>query len=683
MKKTSLTLIFFSLLYYGGFAQSYIGYLTDNYSGIHGVISNPASIADSRFRTDINLIGTSALIGNDYVGVNFNAIFDEEYNFDDAKKNAKTENNFFVNTDILGPAFMLNLNDISSIALFTRGRIFYSINDINGETFENFIDDDIEGNTDFSINEDSFSFTANAWAEIGVTYAREIFNTNEHYVKGGLTLKYLKGFGNIYANGENVNIDYDADGTSPTNGSITSQGDLFYGSSSDNFDDFEAISKANGFAADLGFIYEWRPDYKEYKTAFAKDKNKYKLKIGLSLTDLGSINYKEGKEEAYNINNTISESDFNSLDFDDALDAFYTKTDSNNATKATLPSALHLNADWNLNNKFYVNLNTDFSLVSRTKTNTNRIANLVSLTPRYESKWFSFYSPVSYLQHSGFQWGAGLRAGPLYLGSGSVLSLLISDNSKAADAYVGLKIPFYQSKPKDKDGDGVIDKLDGCKDIKGPLENNGCPWKDKDGDTVLDKDDNCPGKPGPIENNGCPWEDTDRDTILDKDDDCPEEAGTLENKGCPEKDTDGDTIFDKDDNCPTVAGTVENNGCPEVSKTVQKELNNFAKTILFNSGKSTIKSDSYNSLDEIVSILKEYPNAKFVVEGHTDNVGNNALNQELSTSRANAVKNYLINNGIDQSRLTAIGYGEDRPLLNNGSKENRAINRRVEININR
>ena len=194
------------------------------------------------------------------------------------------------------------------------------------------------------------------------------------------------------------------------------------------------------------------------------------MKFGLSLTDLGSLKY-DGPENAYDITNSISEDDFdNEEGFEDKLNNLYTQIRSGNASKAVLPTALHLNADWNINNHFYLNLNSDLSLTSKSNSNTNSIANIVSLTPRFESKWFSFYSPVSYVQNLGVQWCAGLRAGPLYVGSGSILTVLTSDQSKGADVYAGLKIPIYQSRPKDKDEDGVLDKVDGCPEVPGPIE---------------------------------------------------------------------------------------------------------------------------------------------------------------------------------------------------------------------
>ena len=110
-------------------------------------------------------------------------------------------------------------------------------------------------------------------------------------------------------------------------------------------------------------------------------------------------------------------------------------------------------------------------------------------------------------------------------------------------------------------------------------------------------------------------------------------------------------------------------------------MNEYAKTILFDSGKSTIKSESNAVLSDIINILKEYPNAKFTVEGHTDSVGSNALNKSLSEARALAVKEYLVANGIDQFRLSSAGYGEDRPIASNATRSGRAQNRRVEINL--
>ena len=118
-------------------SQSYIGFLTDNYSGVHGVISNPANIVDSRFKTDINLVGASVFGANDAYEFNvFDAIKDD-FDFDrDATKTFTDDNNLGANIDVLGPSFMFNINATNSIAVSTRVRAFTNLNRINGSTID-------------------------------------------------------------------------------------------------------------------------------------------------------------------------------------------------------------------------------------------------------------------------------------------------------------------------------------------------------------------------------------------------------------------------------------------------------------------------------------------------------------------------------------------------------------------
>jgi OOP family OmpA-OmpF porin len=267
--------------------------------------------------------------------------------------------------------------------------------------------------------------------------------------------------------------------------------------------------------------------------------------------------------------------------------------------------------------------------------------------------------------------------------------------------FLGLTFKFGGS---DRDGDGIYDKDDACPDNAGPKANNGCP--DTDGDGVLDKDDTCPDVAGLAEFQGCPdtdadgvadkddacpevaglksmggCPDTDGDGITDKSDKCPEVKGPKENAGCPWPDSDGDKVFDKDDKCPDVAGTVANNGCPEVSDEVVKKLNDYAKTILFDTAKASFQKQTFPVLQSIASILKEYPTAKFSIEGHTDSDGNDKTNQKLSEDRAAAVKGYLIDNGIAADRLTSAGFGETQPIDSNKTKAGKANNRRVEVKL--
>ena len=229
----------------------------------------------------------------------------------------------------------------------------------------------------------------------------------------------------------------------------------------------------------------------------------------------------------------------------------------------------------------------------------------------------------------------------------------------------------------DTDGDGIPDKDDACPDQAGLQEFQGCP--DTDGDGIPDKDDACPEVAGLKSLQGCP--DADGDGIADKDDKCPEVAGPKANGGCPWPDTDGDGVLDKDDLCPDVKGTTANRGCPEVTEEVMKRLNEYARTILFNSGKATFKDETIPVLQSMQKIFKEYPQARFSIEGHTDSDGSNALNQTLSENRAAAVRNFLIENGIAADRLMSTGFGETKPIASNKTAKGKAQNRRVEVTL--
>ncbi|MBL7886435.1 MAG: OmpA family protein [Flavobacterium sp.] len=250
----------------------------------------------------------------------------------------------------------------------------------------------------------------------------------------------------------------------------------------------------------------------------------------------------------------------------------------------------------------------------------------------------------------------------------------IYDKDDACPEVAGLK--QFNGCP-DSDGDGIEDSKDSCPNDAGSVEMNGCP--DTDGDGIADKDDACPDVAGIKSLGGCP--DADGDGITDKKDNCPEVKGPKENNGCPWPDKDGDGVLDKDDKCPDVKGTVANKGCPEVSEEAIKRLNDYAKTILFDTNKATFQQRTYPVLEAITAILKEYPSSNFSIEGHTDSDGKDEANMKLSDERAAAVKNYLIEKGIASSRLTSKGFGESMPIDTNKTKAGKANNRRVEVKL--
>jgi OmpA-OmpF porin, OOP family len=229
----------------------------------------------------------------------------------------------------------------------------------------------------------------------------------------------------------------------------------------------------------------------------------------------------------------------------------------------------------------------------------------------------------------------------------------------------------------DKDNDGVLDADDKCPDVAGLANLLGCP--DRDADGIADGDDKCPELAGAAKYGGCPVPDSDGDGINDEEDKCMSEKGLARYQGCPVPDTDKDGVNDEEDRCPSRQGPVSNQGCPEIAKDVVDKINYAAKNVFFATGSAKLLAKSNKSLDEVVSLLKADESLKLSIDGHTDNSGKPEKNQLLSEARANAVKTYLTAKDIAESRLTATGYGIDKPVADNKTAAGRAKNRRVEI----
>lgn len=234
----------------------------------------------------------------------------------------------------------------------------------------------------------------------------------------------------------------------------------------------------------------------------------------------------------------------------------------------------------------------------------------------------------------------------------------------------------------DTDQDGVPDVRDQCPGTpRGVVVNQfGCP-PDTDGDGVFDYEDECPEEPGPKENKGCPWGDRDGDGILDPYDRCPDTPGLRQYQGCPPPDRDGDGIPDPQDRCPDVPGVLENQGCPEVVTKKERELLERASKVEFEYGKWKILPRWYPVLKEVAGLMFKYPEAYLLLEGHTDSIGTEEDNQILSENRAAAVRDFLIEQGVEPHRIESVGYGESQPIDTNETPEGRQRNRRVKMTI--
>ena len=584
-------LLLFAMLCLGLYSQGQVNEVlkASQFGGITNVSYNPA-IADNRFKVDLNLISIGIGIDNNYLGLSPNAIAHPSA-FNDPKfkeiwvaehLDPGSTKNVFLNAQIQGPLSFLvswgkDRSNKNAIAISYHTNMVFNVEGV-GEEFARaayyglgYRANDTTGFNLKNLHNGPFSFQTAVWADFGATYSRVLFDKGAHMIKAGVTGKFVLGLAGAFASSKGFDYKFQNYDTLNIYASHVqyAHSDIITGKDL-SFQKFIDSKSQVTFAADLGVVYEWRPDKDKYKYQmdckdyYRNDVNKYKLAVGFSVIDIGRVRFlKPGNVRNYDADiqnwNVHQEPIKDVASFDSVLFSKpgNFKADNVNDFSVWLPTRFNLFIDYEIYKGLGVHLSGTISPNMAADHNQIHYPTSISLTPRYDHKWVGVYLPLTYTEYNNFGVGAGLRAGPLFITSSNIITVFAQKATFALNIQAGFKISIPQMKPKDKDKDGVSNKKDKCPKEKGPCATHGCP--DQDGDGIVDKEDECPTVPGPIETHGCP--DRDHDGVYDMNDSCPDVPGLKEFAGCP--DTDGDGIIDKDDECPTEKGPKELHGCPD------------------------------------------------------------------------------------------------------------------------
>ncbi len=442
--------------------QSFMGMEGSQYAGISNVTRQPASINGQGIRMDIILIGFDQSFTNNYVGIHRSALFSNRstaWSDPEFKQNYLTTRNnprnktAYVGTDIMGPGFMMQLSPKHAFAFGTRARSITLAHNFSAE-FASLIYNEFNAPDLWTrLSNQNADVQHMSWIEYYVTYAREIYSTEQHVLRAGVTAKLLQGQLAAYMYLEDLDYEFfNAEEFALYNTTIR------YGHSDNpqfaNQDapyDFEFVGKP-GLGIDLGMEYEYRSkktlenDYNNAPECGYKQPS-YQLKLAFSVTDMGAIKFNKGPYggEFFADRTDLSLSDFevsSVADLDTTLRNLFEVLPYSPTFRMQLPLALNFNADYNLGKGFFANL--DVMIAPRIQSNYNKVQHIsrFQLTPRWDSKWFGVYVPLSVNTHGNVGLGMTLRAGPLTIGTNDLTAFMGREYIYAQDVHMALKIPI-------------------------------------------------------------------------------------------------------------------------------------------------------------------------------------------------------------------------------------------------
>lgn len=491
MKFILVFLTFFTLI--NSSAQQWLGISNSNYGGTYSIYQNPAHAADSRHKFILNLAGANVSIINNYASWKapysvvrlFTGTVQTQYKAPNGKaiwlnsyaginENLKSAS-ALINAEVRGPAVLYTHDKLKfAVSVNSRVRILNNLSRASTDVGTLIISGTksplLSGTTR---NDNYYSLNVNYLNEIAGTLGFVLKESEEDFYKVGFTAKRLSSGLNIHS----IDNDIDYKITNLASGRqlvtlLNAKGTYGVAAQNQSFTTDWAIQNALnfsnigiGYGGDIGFVYEYRPDYikyqKRYKGRELSDPafNKYKYRISLALLDIGFVNYANptavSKVFIDQKNVEIQPGTFNKIKNTDELmqsmTAVFNPSNTINAFKSRLPMSLSASVDYQVNEMIYVNAAINQSLRNPKKLGMIQ-PSMVSVVPRFEKKYYEFGLPITLQNdYKNFTMGVYARAGGLFIGSDNLGGFLNIGSPKGLDGYIGLFIPFYRQLPLEPD----------------------------------------------------------------------------------------------------------------------------------------------------------------------------------------------------------------------------------------
>jgi hypothetical protein len=424
--------------------DNFSGISTSNRVGILNATINPAEFSNLSKKFEINFYGLSFDVSNNKIG--FNDLISDT-NLEDLIFTGTESVNMRIDGQILGPSFAMKWKKWG-FGITTKANVKFDVVDVDTTLGNAIFNNDLPLNTTVLNQSENQRLSGTSYGEVGFSASRNVFENDNHRWDVGVTLKFLfpGSYSNFGLSNLNGTITQNASGTFLTTNQPANLNIAYSGSLADSFSNFNDYTQSvfgglNGVATDIGVTYQWKDG-----------KEKYKIKGGLSVRNIGSMTFKD--DNNYNTNYTFTTQGrpplnlnlFENVDNLSEVEAilisngYLTQTPNKTDFKVNLPTLLTMYADFKIVPKVYV---TGYLQQKMKKDDANEqitSRNIFSVTPRVNLGFFEAYLPVSTDDISGTNVGFGFRLSGFYLGSNSIITSLT--DGKQANIYTGFRYAF-------------------------------------------------------------------------------------------------------------------------------------------------------------------------------------------------------------------------------------------------